>query len=59
VEKNAKVILVTRPEVAAQLKGSYITALTNLFEAWEMANSVAGWDSSVLFIEKARRLILC
>jgi lactate racemase len=57
VEKNAKVILVTCPDSARELKGSYITALTDLSEAWELANLLTGRDSSILFIEKARRLI--
>lgn len=58
VEKNAKVILVTCPGVARQLKGTYITVLTRLEDAWKLANLIAGSDASVLFIEKARRLIL-
>lgn len=59
VEKNAKVILVTCAEVAGRLKGSYVTALTRLSDAWKLAGLIAGRDSSVIFIEKARRLILC
>jgi len=58
VEKNAKVVLVTCPEVARELKGTYVTALTNLEDAWRLANLIAGSDASVLLIEKARRLIL-
>ncbi len=58
VEKNAKVVLVTNREVARQLKGTYVTALTRLEDAWDLANLVAGRDADVLFIEKARRLIL-
>ena len=58
VEKNAKVFLVTRPEVARLLKDSYITTFTELYDAWKMANTIAGEEASVLFIEKARRLIL-
>jgi len=58
VEKNAKVILVTCPAVARQLKGSYVTAVTNVNDAWKLANMIAGADASALFIQKARRLIL-
>ena len=58
VEKNAKVVLVTSAAVARQLAGTYITAVTKLSDAWELANQIAGEDSSVLFIEKARRLIM-
>lgn len=58
VEKSAKVMLVTRPEVAQQLRGGYLECHTSLAEAWEMANALTGAASSVLFIEKARRLIV-
>ena len=58
VRKNAKVILVTHPAVAAQLRGTYVTALTRLSDAWRLANLIAGEDSRVLLIEKARRLIV-
>lgn len=58
VEKNARVILVTCDEVARKLEGTYLIAVTDLGDAWQIANSVAGSDASVLFIEKARRLIL-
>ena len=58
VEKNAKVILVTCPKVARQLKKTFVTALTNMQDAWKLANLIAGPDASVLFIEKARRLII-
>jgi nickel-dependent lactate racemase len=58
VEKNAHVVLVTCPEVARALRGTFVTALTSLDEAWQLANLVAGRDAGVLFIEQARRLIL-
>ena len=58
VEKNAKVILVTRPGVAAELRGTYVTAVTRLRDAWRLANLITGPDATVLLIEKARRLIL-
>lgn len=58
VEKNAKVILVTREEVANELKGTYVTAVTRLEDAWTLAGLIAGHDASVLLIEKARRLIV-
>jgi len=57
VEKGATVILVTCPSVAQSLRGSYIQAVSNLREAWQMAESVSGPHASVLCIEKARRLI--
>ncbi len=58
VEKAATVILVTCPDVADALKRTYITAVTDLEEAWRIANAVAGPDADVLFIENARRLIV-
>lgn len=58
VEKNAKVIVVTCAAVAGQLKGTYVTAVTKLSDAWKLANLIAGQEASVLFIEKARRLIM-
>ena len=58
VEKHARVILVTCDEVARQLEGAYLTAVTDLEEAWQIANSLTGPDASVLLIQKARRLIL-
>lgn len=58
VEKDARVILVTCSQVAEELKGTYITAVTRVQDAWEIATSVAGSDASVLFIEQARRLML-
>ena len=58
VEKNATVILVTRPEVARRLRGGYLVCLTSLAEAWQLANLLTGTSSRVLFIEKARRLIV-
>ncbi len=58
VEKAATVILVTRAEIADELRNTYITAVTDLAEAWQLANSITGPTSSVLFIEKARRLIV-
>ena len=56
-EKNAKVILVTCDEVARELEGTYVTAVTDLEEAWHIASSATSADASVLFVESARRLI--
>ncbi len=58
VEKNARVILVACPEVARRLRGGYLECRTSLAEAWDMANGLARPEASVLFIEKARRLIV-
>ena len=58
VEKNAKVILVTGRRAAQALRSTFVTALTSLDDAWRLADIITGADSSVLFIEKARRLIV-
>jgi nickel-dependent lactate racemase len=58
IDKNAKVILVTSGPVAQQLRGTYIVPTTSLSDAWERADLLAGKEASVLFIEKARRLIV-
>ena len=58
VEKNARVILVTSPSTDRSLQGTYIIPTTRLSEAWRAANFIAGKQSSVLFIDKARRLII-
>jgi nickel-dependent lactate racemase len=58
IEKNAKVIVVTSRLVAQQLSGTYIDATTSLSDAWERADLLAGKEARVLFIEKARRLIV-
>ena len=58
VEKNARVILVTSAPVAQALRGSYIITTTRLSEAWRTANLITGPQARVLFIDKARRLII-
>jgi nickel-dependent lactate racemase len=58
VEKGATVILVTCADVADALRGTYITAVTDLEEAWQIADATSGPESDVLFIENARRLIV-
>jgi nickel-dependent lactate racemase len=58
IEKNAKVMLVTSPLVARLLRGTYIDTTTSLSDPWKKANLLAGKGASVLFIEKARRLIV-
>jgi nickel-dependent lactate racemase len=58
VEKNAHVILVTSAPVAQALRGSYVITTTRLSDAWRTANAIAGNQARVLFIDKARRLII-
>jgi lactate racemase len=58
VRKNARVILVTSPAVAQLLRGTYVITTTKLSDAWRAANLIAGQQARVLFIDKARRLIV-
>lgn len=58
VQKNAQVILVTSPAVARLLRETYVITTTKLSDAWRAANLIAGKQASVLFIDKARRLIV-
>ena len=56
-EKNATVILVTRPKIARELAGTYIRAVSRFEDAWNLANLLCGSKAGVLTIRKARRLI--
>ena len=58
VRKNARVILVTSPAVARLLRHTYVITTTKLSDAWRAANLIAGTQAKVLFIDKARRLII-
>jgi len=57
VNSKAQVILVTCDAVADALQESYVRAVTDLEEAWQMANERCGRDVGVVILEKARRLI--
>ena len=57
VEKNAAVILVTRPKVARELAGTYLRALGRLDDAWRLATLLCGPQAGALVLRKARRLI--
>ena len=57
VERNATVILVTRPKIARELAGTYIRAVSRFDEAWDLASLLCGRKAGVLVIRKARRLI--
>jgi nickel-dependent lactate racemase len=58
VVKGAKVILVTCTPLVAELKDSYVDAVSSLGEAMEIADRVTGRNSSVLLVRHARRLII-
>ena len=50
--------MVTGAPIVRELRGTYVTAMRRLEDAWRFATLAAGAEASVLFIEKARRLIL-
>jgi nickel-dependent lactate racemase len=56
--KGAAVILVTSPDLAASVQGSFVAACTDLGEAMDLAQAHAGADASVAVLRHARRLIL-
>jgi len=58
VERGAKVIVVTCPEFARELSGSFLDVTTSLDEALSMAREAVGGDPTYAVIRKARRLIL-
>lgn len=57
-ERDATVILVTCPEMCDLLDDTYVRAVPSVQEAWQMAQSIAGPDPSVVILRKARRLIV-
>ena len=57
VEKNATVILVTRPKITKALANTYIKAVSNFNDAWQLANLLCQKSAKVLVLRKARRLI--
>ncbi len=57
VEKNATVILLTRPAIARALAGTYVRAVTQIEEAWQLARLLCGARAGVLVARKARRII--
>lgn len=58
VEKDARVVLVTRPQVAGELEGSYLRAVSGLEAAWELATRRCGEGAGVVVLRGARRLIV-
>jgi nickel-dependent lactate racemase len=59
VQKQANVIIVTNPDMASQLSGSYVHAVTEIGEAMELARDLcAASEPTYLAIKSARRLIV-
>ena len=58
VERNATVIMVTRPAIAKALEGTYVRAVTRFEDAWALANMLCGRKAPVVVARKARRLIV-
>jgi len=57
-EEGVAVILVTTPEMAAALEGSFLRARTDLAEAMNLAEAQVGGEASVGVLRQARRMIL-
>ena len=57
VERNATVILVTRPAIARLLDNTYVRAFTRLGDALHLADLLCGKKAGILVARKARRLI--
>jgi nickel-dependent lactate racemase len=58
IEKGARVIVVTNPEMAKDLKRTYVEAVTTFDEALEIAERHTGKKSGITILKKARRLII-
>jgi nickel-dependent lactate racemase len=58
IEKGARVIVVTNPEMAKDLKQTYVEAVTTFNEALETAERHTGKKSGITILKKARRLII-
>lgn len=58
IEKGARVIVVTNPEMAKDLKQTYVEAVTTFNEALEIAERHTGKKSGITILKKARRLII-
>lgn len=57
-EKKAKVILVTNPEMAKDLKRTHVEAVTSAEEAMELAQRHTKKDAGITVLRKSRRLIV-
>lgn len=58
IEKGAKVIVVTNPEMAKDLKQTYVEAVTSFREALEIAERHTNPRAGITVLKKARRLIV-
>lgn len=58
VEKGVKVILMTNPEMAQDLKGTYVEAATLFEEAMEIAERHTSKNAAITLLKKSRRLII-
>ena len=58
VEKEAKVILVTNPDLANDLKGTYVEAFSSIHEAVARAEKYTNQNANITVLKKARRLLV-
>ncbi|NIS60066.1 MAG: nickel-dependent lactate racemase [Proteobacteria bacterium] len=58
IEKEARVILVTNPDLARDLNGTYIEGVSSMDEALAKAEHYTGQNAKITVLRKARRLII-
>ena len=58
IQMGVKVILVTHPEMAKELKKTYVEAVSSFEEAMEMAETYTSKQAGLTVLRKARRLIV-
>jgi nickel-dependent lactate racemase len=58
IEKGIKVILVTNPGMAKDLKGTYVEAVSSFGQAMEIAEQHTCLKAEITVLRKARRLII-
>jgi len=58
IQKEARVIMVTNPDLARDLKKTYVVAVTSIDEALAKAESYTNKNAKITALRKARRLII-
>lgn len=58
IEKKARVIMVTNPELAKDLKGTFVEAVTSIDEGLAKAENYTDQNAKITVLRKARRLII-
>jgi len=58
IQKEARVIMVTNPDLARDLRKTYIEAVTSIDEGLAKAESYTNKNAKITALRKARRLII-